>query len=45
MGNAMAEVEDPNDGVLEDTYADYVVSGGFRDDFKFGLFDEGTCFD
>lgn len=37
------EFEDPNDSVIEGLYTDYIVSEGFGDDFKFGLFDVDKC--
>ena len=37
------EFADPNDRVIEGLYTDYIVSGSFNDDFKFGLFDEEKC--
>jgi hypothetical protein len=37
------EVEEPNDGVIQGIYTDYVVSDGFEDNFKFNVFEEGRC--
>lgn len=37
------EIDNPNDGVIEGFYTDYIVSGGFVDDFIYGLFDNAIC--
>ena len=39
----IAEVDDPNDSVIEGTYSDYLVAGAFVTDFEFGLFNEDQC--
>ena len=44
QGGTIREVEDPNDSVIEGTYADYQTTGDFNTDFKFSLFDENRCF-
>lgn len=43
QSGAIYEVEDPNDGVIEGVYTDYIVSEGFLDDFQFGLLDKEQC--
>lgn len=43
QSGSIYEIENPNDGVIEGTYMDYIVSEGFVDDFKFGLFDKERC--
>lgn len=37
------EVEDPNDGVIQGIYTDYIVSDSFDDSFKFSVFEEDRC--
>lgn len=48
VGNRQAgpiyEVASPNDGVIENIYKDYQVSGAFsEEDYIFGLFNEDRC--
>ena len=37
------EVKEPNDPVIEGIYTDYIVTEGFVDNFRFGLFEENRC--
>ena len=39
----IAEVDDPNDSVIEGTYKDYRVANAFQTDYEFGLFSEDRC--
>lgn len=43
QGGPIAEVEDPNDSVIEGDYADYRVNGPFETDYAFSRFDSSQC--
>jgi len=43
QGEAINEVNVPNDHVIEGTYDDYEVSGLFDSDFKYNQFQEDQC--
>lgn len=43
QAGSIVEVQDPNDPVIEGSYADYETGGEFNTDFKFSHFDEGRC--
>ena len=39
----IADIDDPNDSVIEGDYEDYWVADAFQTDFKFSLFTESRC--
>ena len=43
QGGTIREVEDPNDSVIEGSYADYMTAGDFSTEFTFSHFDEDRC--
>ncbi len=47
VGNSQAgpiyEVKDPNDPVIEGSYDDYLVSGGYETGYAYSRFDETQC--
>jgi hypothetical protein len=43
QASSIHEVEDPNDGVIQGVYTDYIVSDGFEDNFKFSVFENDRC--
>ena len=40
----IAEVEDPNDSVIEGEYFDYQTEGLFTSDYKYSRFEEDRCY-
>ena len=43
QAGTIQEVTDPNDPVIEGSYANYETESAFSTDFKFSHFDEGRC--
>ena len=39
----IAEVDDPNQSIIEGTYRDYRVANAFQTDYEFDLFSEDRC--
>lgn len=43
QAGTIAEVQDPNDPVIEGSYVNYIMADDFATDFKFSHFDESRC--
>ena len=43
QGGKIAEVESPNDPVIQGEYKDYKVSDAFATDFAYAQFDQSVC--
>ena len=44
QASSLYEVDEPNDGVIEGDFRDYIVRSAFvEDDFKYGVFNKDKC--
>ena len=43
QGGPIAEVDDPNDSVIEGSYQDYLTEGAFVTQFAYSVFKESEC--